>query len=88
MSIIPFLSTSSFDPEITNVLVAAFDHAWERIENSGSPLATGAAATATREKLAKHIIALAKAGERDEKRLIEGALALLAFDPARRRPRT
>jgi hypothetical protein len=85
MSIVSFLSQSSFDPEMTDILTSAFDVAWQRIESSGSPLAADKAAAATRETLAKNIIALAQAGERDKKRLIESALSLLAFDPARPR---
>jgi hypothetical protein len=84
MSIVSFLSETSFDPEITDILAAAFDVAWERLRNSGSPLAAVEAAAATRETLAKHIIAAAQRGERDQNRLVEGALAQLAFEPTRR----
>jgi hypothetical protein len=81
MSIIPFLSQTSFDPEMVNVLAAAFDTAWARVKSSGSPLAVGEGASATREILAKQIIAAAQAGERDKNRLVEGALAFLALTP-------
>jgi hypothetical protein len=84
MSIIPFLSPSSFDPEMTDILASAFDIAWQRIQDSGSPLAVDEAATATREALARIIIAVAQAGERDKNRLIESALAQLTAGPAGR----
>jgi hypothetical protein len=85
MNIVSILSQSSFDPEMTDILASAFDAAWERIKSSGSPLAADQTAATTRETLAKNIIAVAQTGERDKKRLIESALSLLAFDPARAR---
>jgi hypothetical protein len=87
MSIVPFLSRTSFDPEITDVLAAAFDLAWQRIEKSGSPLVTGDAAAATREALAHTIIAAAKSGIRDKNRLVETALARLTQSPPGSRTR-
>lgn len=84
MSIISFLSQSSFDPEVTAVLAAAFDTAWERVKNSGSPIAADDLAAATREVLAKTIIALAQSGECDKNRLVEAALANLAHDSGSR----
>jgi hypothetical protein len=84
MSIISFLSKASFDPAITDILAAAFDTAWERIKQSGSPLAADDASAATRETLARNIIALAQAGVRDKNRLVEDALANIALYPAGR----
>jgi hypothetical protein len=85
MTILSFLSKTSFDPEMTDILASAFDVAWERIRNSGSPLAAEEAAAATRETLAKTIIAAAQAGERDKNRLVESALSRLALEPPPRR---
>jgi hypothetical protein len=82
MSIISFLSKTSFDPVITDILAAAFDTAWERIKNSGSPLAADDASAGTREALARNIIALAQTGVRDKNRLVEGALANIVLYPA------
>jgi hypothetical protein len=79
MSIIPFLSKTSFDPELTAVLASAFDIAWQRVQKSGSPLASAEAAAATREMMAKKIIAAAQSGERDENRLVESALSSLTL---------
>jgi hypothetical protein len=84
MSIVSLLSQTSFDPEMTDILASAFDIAWERIKNSASPLASGEAVAATRETLAKNIIAAAHEGERDKNRLIEGALSHLTLDSAGR----
>jgi hypothetical protein len=85
MTILSFLSKTSFDPEMTDILASAFDVAWERIRNSGSPLAAEEAAAATRETLAKTIIAAAQAGERDKNRLVESALSRVALEPPPRR---
>lgn len=78
MSIIPFLSNSSFDPEMTDILASAFDTAWQRVQSSGSPLGLDEAAPVTRETLARKIIAAAQSGERNKNRLVESALASLA----------
>jgi hypothetical protein len=86
MSFVSFLAQSSFDPEMTDILASAFDVAWERVKSSGSPLAADEAAAATRESLARTIIAAAQAGERDKNRLVETALSNLTGDPARRGP--
>jgi hypothetical protein len=85
MSIIPFLAKSSFNPELTEVLAAAFDTAWQRVKESGSPLAADEVAAATRETIAKNIIAGARTGERDKNRLIESALAGLTVPSERQR---
>jgi hypothetical protein len=81
MSIDPLFSQKAFDPEMTAILAAAFETAWERIKRSGSPLAADAIAAATRESLAKHIVEAAKAGERDHNRLVDDALSRMAIDP-------
>lgn len=80
MSTIPFLSQLPFDPEMTALLAAAFDSAWDRIARSGAALEAGAAAM-TRETLARHIIAVAQTGERDKDRLVEVALSRMASEP-------
>jgi hypothetical protein len=80
MSIIPLLSKSSFDPEVIAVLAAAFDTAWQRVVSSGSPLAAAEAASSTRERLAKNIIAAATTGVRDKNSLVERALSGLTLN--------
>jgi hypothetical protein len=64
-----------FDPETLDVMIRALDEAWERAQGSGFQLdrQAGAARTA----LAKHIVDMARQGERDSQRLVEGALVRL-----------
>jgi hypothetical protein len=68
---------ASFGPFEIRILVSAFDKAWESIQTSGAEFDTGAHAECARAVLAKHIIEAAKQGERDQRRLRDGAL--LAF---------
>src|SRR5262245_2760207 len=69
-----------FDAETTKILASAFGAAWEEVKTSdGSPASEGHAA-ATRESLARHIMALAERGERDPDRLIKNALRRLGQD--------
>jgi hypothetical protein len=67
----------AFDSETTSLLGAAFDRAWQTVQTSGSPLSEEKRAAATREILAKKILAAGHRGERDVNRLVEEALALL-----------
>jgi hypothetical protein len=66
----------TFSPETIFILGDALDDAWRRLE-SGAHLNGGA--DAARTVLAKHIIAMAQQGERDRKRLTDGALARLTL---------
>ena len=66
-----------FDPNDTRVLVSAFDKAWEAVQASGA-IYSKADVEMARAILAKHIIAVAKDGERDHGRLRDGALVALA----------
>jgi hypothetical protein len=50
--------SGAFDPAEIRILVAAFDKAWEAVQESG-PI-SGAEAESARAVLAKHIIAAAK----------------------------
>src|SRR6185369_10446529 len=54
-----------------------FDKAWQTVQTSGSPLADEKHAAATREILAKNILAAGHRGDRDIHQLVEEALALL-----------
>ena len=67
-----------FDPNDTRILVSAFDRAWEAVQASGEVFDSKARVDTARAILAKHIIAAAKDGERDEGRLRDGALVALA----------
>jgi hypothetical protein len=78
MRMVELLSSAAFDSEDTELLGAAFEAAWEKLNAAGSALAEGPEAALTRELLAKRIIELAKRGERNPDRLVEGALDHLA----------
>jgi hypothetical protein len=77
MPVASLLKKGALDPETTSVLASAFETAWETVKRSGSPLAAVPQAQSTRETLAKRIIELAHAGERDPVKLSREALASL-----------
>ena len=66
-----------FDAEDMQILSAAFDKAWEAAQAGGVIYAKDKV-DLVRAILAKHIIAAAKDGERDHRRLRDGALRALA----------
>jgi hypothetical protein len=79
--------SGAFVPDEIRILVAAFEKAWESVQASGAILATDAKAEPARAILAKHIIEAAKQGERDQRRLRDGALVTLAQSNLRSAPR-
>jgi hypothetical protein len=83
MPMVKLLASRAFDPETTSLLGAAFDKAWQTVQTSRSPLADEKHAAATRELLAKNILAAGHRGERDINQLVEEALALLINTSAR-----
>src|SRR6266446_3396000 len=66
-----------FDADDMQILVFAFDKAWEAVQASGV-IYPNDKVELVRAILAKHIIAAAKDGERDYGRLRDGALLALA----------
>ena len=74
-----------FEPDEVQILVGAFDKAWETVQAIGVVYAE-AKAEAVRTILAKHIIEAAKQGERDHARLRDGALLALAQSDLRNSP--
>ena len=84
MPMVALLSEVAFDSETTELLGAAFEAAWEKVNAAGSALAEESEAALTREALAKRIIELAKRGERNLDRLVENALDHLARSRATR----
>ena len=74
-----------FEPDEVQILVAAFDKAWETVQAS-VVIYPEAKAEAARAILAKHIIEAAKQGERDHTRLRDGALLALAQSNLRNSP--
>jgi hypothetical protein len=65
-----------FFPEEIEILVAAFDDAWAKLQASRAPFAENA--YDAREILAKHIIMSAQRGERNRRRLTDDALLHLS----------
>ena len=63
-----------FFPEEVQILVAAFDDAWAKLQSSGAPFDEEAYAPTAQEILAKHIIMAAQRGERNPRRLTDDAL--------------
>jgi len=63
-----------FFPEEVQILVAAFDDAWAKLQSSRAPFAEEAYAPAAQEILAKRIIMAAQRGERNPRRLTDDAL--------------
>jgi hypothetical protein len=68
---------TAFDPKEVHILTAAFDQAWKAVQASGAHYATEAHAEAARIGIAKHIIEAATQGERNERRLCDGALVAI-----------
>jgi hypothetical protein len=66
--------TEVFDPDAIRILTTAFEHAWQRLQNSGVRFDSDHQSEQARNTLAKYIIEQARQGERDERRLRDGAL--------------
>jgi hypothetical protein len=66
-----------FDPETIQVLAAAFDDAWERIQRSGSRFARPGYSRAMREVIARRIIEMAQQGLKDPQALAEDSVRFL-----------
>jgi hypothetical protein len=77
MSIIPLLAQSAFEPEMIETLVAVYEAAWRKVEQSGSKFASPGYMRAAQEIIAKRIIEMAQRGERDPSELAEDAVAYL-----------
>jgi hypothetical protein len=76
-SIVPFISNAIFEPEDIKTMSDAYDRALEKIRDFGYPNRI------VKEIVAKRIIKLAKAGERDLHRLCDSAMAACRFNPDR-----
>jgi hypothetical protein len=63
-----------FDPDAVRILTAAFDDAWRRLQNSGIRFESAHQSERARTTLAKFIIEQGRQGERDNRRLRDGAL--------------
>ena len=69
-----FRREAAFTPETIQILAAALDEAWERLRQSGSPLARPAYSRAMREVVAKRIIEMARRGVQDREALVKDAV--------------
>jgi 2-polyprenyl-6-methoxyphenol hydroxylase-like FAD-dependent oxidoreductase len=69
---------TAFAPETIEILAAALDEAWERLEKSGSRLARPAYSRVMREVVAKRIVEMAQRGVQDRVTLVEDALHFVA----------
>jgi hypothetical protein len=79
-------ATGVFRPEDITVLEDALDDAWRRVQNSKAPWASDDYSAAGRTILAKHIIVMAKGGERDARWLADSALLDLSRHKLTRTP--
>ena len=77
MAIVPLLAQLAFEPEVIEILAAAYENAWASIEKSGSSLASPRYKRVAQEILAKRIIETAQRGERNRERLCEDAVTYL-----------
>ena len=69
-----FEPEAALTPETIQILAAALDEAWERLRQSGSPLARPAYSRAMREVVAKRIIEMAQHGIQDREALVEDVM--------------
>ena len=67
-----------FDPDAISILADAFDDAWRTLMSSGAPFAEERYRETARLIIAKHIIELARLGERDKSKLAQSALLELS----------
>jgi hypothetical protein len=79
--------TAVFDPAAIRTLTIAFDTAWQRVQNSGVRFDSDHQSEQARNTLAKFIIEQARQGERDERRLRDGALLQYTRSNLRNPPR-
>jgi hypothetical protein len=76
-----------FSPADVRILVAAFEDAWRSLLASGITFASEHESKAVRDTLARHIIEQARYGERDQRRLRDGALLQYAQSKLKSNPR-
>jgi hypothetical protein len=80
-----FVQTPAFDPQMTRLMGAALESAWEELKDTGHLATAPWKAQATRERLASRILEAAQSGVRDPDALRRAALASL-LAASRRRP--
>jgi hypothetical protein len=75
-----------FYPEEVEILVAAFDDAWAKLQASGAPFVGEGYVLAAREILARRITMAAKRGERNPRQLTDDALLYLSQQKLSKKP--
>ena len=75
-----------FFPDEVQILVAASNEAWAKLQSSHAPFAEEAYAPAARGILAKHIIMAAQRGERNPRQLTDDALLHLSRQRLSKKP--
>lgn len=65
---------TAFDQATITILAAALDEAWRQVEADRATYKIDGNAEGARDVLAKAIVGMAKQGEREPQRLIQGAL--------------
>jgi hypothetical protein len=68
---------TAFDPETIEVLGAALDAAWHQVEVNKPAFKVDGNTEGARNVLAKHIVNMARRGERDPQRLSQAAVERL-----------
>jgi hypothetical protein len=68
---------AAFDPETISILSGALDDAWQVVKANKVAFKIDGHADGARQAIAKHLVDVARQGERDRQRLIEGALTRL-----------
>jgi hypothetical protein len=76
--VIKLIRETAFDPETIQVMAAALDETWEKLQDSGSRLARPAYSRAMREIVAKRIFEMARDGVADREALVANALKFVA----------
>ena len=73
---IPYLKyhPTAFDPETISLLSGALNDAWRQVDADKAAYKVDGHAEGAREMLARHIVDMAKQGERNPDHLIRGAL--------------
>jgi hypothetical protein len=72
--VLKLVPETAFSPETIQVMAAALDETWERLEKSGCRLARPAYSRAMREVVGKRIIEMAQRGVLDREELVTSAL--------------
>jgi hypothetical protein len=75
-----------FSPDDVRILVAAFDAAWRSVLASGITFQSDRESKAACDTVAKYIIEQARYGERDQRRLRDGALVQCAQSKLKGKP--